>query len=109
MKPLAYVVFQLVVLGWALIAAIRRDPGHLVQARLGRSLRRRDRARRLVPLHLRLPRRLQLLTASTTSVSPGQSQNRPSGDRAASSALTSAAKSSTRSLNLGGVEEDIEK
>ena len=26
MKPLAYVVFQLVVIGWVLIAHIRRDP-----------------------------------------------------------------------------------
>ena len=26
MKPLAYVIFQLVVLGWALFAVIRRDP-----------------------------------------------------------------------------------
>ena len=26
MKPLAYVVFQLLVLGWALVAVIRRDP-----------------------------------------------------------------------------------
>ena len=26
MKPLAYVIFQLVVLGWAFFAHIRRDP-----------------------------------------------------------------------------------
>ena len=26
MKPLAYVIFQLLVLGWAAIAHIRRDP-----------------------------------------------------------------------------------
>ena len=26
MKPLAYVIFQLVVIAWALIAHIRRDP-----------------------------------------------------------------------------------
>ena len=26
MKPLAYVIFQLVVIGWVLIAHIRRDP-----------------------------------------------------------------------------------
>lgn len=26
MKPLAYVIFQLLVLGWALVAHIRRDP-----------------------------------------------------------------------------------
>jgi hypothetical protein len=26
LKPLAYVVFQLLVLGWALVAHIRRDP-----------------------------------------------------------------------------------
>jgi hypothetical protein len=26
MKPLAYVVFQLLVLGWAFVAHIRRDP-----------------------------------------------------------------------------------
>lgn len=26
MKPLAYVVFQLLVIGWALVAHIRRDP-----------------------------------------------------------------------------------
>ena len=26
MKPLAYVIFQLLVIGWALVAHIRRDP-----------------------------------------------------------------------------------
>jgi hypothetical protein len=26
LKPLAYVVFQLLVIGWALIAHVRRDP-----------------------------------------------------------------------------------
>ena len=26
MKPIAYVVFQLLVLGWALFAVVRRDP-----------------------------------------------------------------------------------
>jgi hypothetical protein len=26
LKPLAYVIFQLLVLGWALVAHIRRDP-----------------------------------------------------------------------------------
>ena len=26
MKPLAFVIFQLLVLGWALVAHIRRDP-----------------------------------------------------------------------------------
>ena len=26
MKPLAYVIFQLLVLGWALVAHMRRDP-----------------------------------------------------------------------------------
>ena len=26
MKPLAFVVFQLLVLGWALVAYVRRDP-----------------------------------------------------------------------------------
>jgi len=25
-KPLAYVIFQLIVIGWALVAHIRRDP-----------------------------------------------------------------------------------
>ena len=44
-----------------------------------------------------------------TSVSPGQSQNTPSGDRDASSSRTSPAKSSARSPNRCGAEEDIEK
>jgi hypothetical protein len=26
MKPLAYVIFQLLVIGWALVAHVRRDP-----------------------------------------------------------------------------------
>lgn len=26
MKPLLYVIFQLLVLGWALVAVVRRDP-----------------------------------------------------------------------------------
>jgi hypothetical protein len=44
-----------------------------------------------------------------TSVSPGQSQKAPVGDRAASSSRTSAAKASTRSPNRCGAEEDREK
>ena len=44
------------------------------------------------------------LRASTTSVSPGQSQKTPSGERAASSSRTSRAKSSARSPNRCGAD-----
>jgi hypothetical protein len=49
------------------------------------------------------------LRASITSVSPGQSQKMPSGDRDLNSVRTSLAKSSTRSPNRCGAEEDMEK
>ncbi len=49
------------------------------------------------------------LRAMTTSVSPGQSQNRPGGERSASSARTSAANWPARSPNRCGAEEEREK
>ena len=49
------------------------------------------------------------LRATTTSVSPGQSQKMPSAERFASSARTSAAKSSRRSPNRCGAEDDRER
>ncbi len=49
------------------------------------------------------------LRAITTSVSPGQSQKIPSGERLASSARTSPAKSSRRSPNRCGAEDDMDK
>ena len=49
------------------------------------------------------------LRAITTSVSPGQSQKIPSAERFASSARTSPAKSSRRSPNRCGAEDEREK
>jgi hypothetical protein len=49
------------------------------------------------------------LRARITSVSPGQSQKMPSGERDVSSSRTSLAKSSTRSPNRCGAEEEREK
>ncbi len=49
------------------------------------------------------------LRAITTSVSPGQSQKMPSAERFASSARTSPAKSSRRSPNRCGAEDEREK
>ena len=113
MKPILFVAFQLVVIAWALVAHVRRDPSNWYRLAWAGGLRRSDRARRLVPLDVRVPGRLQLLTpafrARITSVSPGQSQNTPSGERAASNSRTSAAKSSARSPNRWGAENDDEK
>jgi hypothetical protein len=50
-----------------------------------------------------------VLRARITSVSPGQSQKMPSGDRDVSSSRTSLAKSSTRSPNRCGAEKEKEK
>jgi hypothetical protein len=47
--------------------------------------------------------------ARMTSVSPGQSQKVPSGDRNLSSSRTSSAKSSTRSPKRCGAEEDMDR
>jgi transcriptional regulator with XRE-family HTH domain len=49
------------------------------------------------------------LRAITTSVSPGQSQNIPSAERFASSARTSPVKSSRRSPNRCGAEDDRDR
>ena len=47
--------------------------------------------------------------ASTTSVSPDQSQNRPAGEQAASSSRISPANSSSRSPNRWGAENDSDR
>jgi hypothetical protein len=47
--------------------------------------------------------------ASTTSVSPDQSQNLPSGEQAASSPRTSPANSSSRSPNRWGADDDSDR
>ena len=49
------------------------------------------------------------LRASTISVSPGQSQKSPSGERSASNSRTSSAKASVRSANRWGAAQEKEK
>jgi hypothetical protein len=71
----------------------------------GRAVAQADLSPRAVPPPFVQPG----LRAITTSVSPGQSQKIPSAERFASSARTSVAKSSRRSPNRCGAENEVDK